>query len=433
MSKTETNTHPARGIESAYAWRRLAASVLLMGLGGSGMWGVTVVLPLIQAEFGVSRSAASLPYTATMVGFCLGGLMMGRLSDRFGVMLPVLGGGLCLGLGLVAAGAAQTLLQFTLAQGLLIGFLGGSATFGPLVADISHWFTRRRGIAVAICISGNYVAGAFWPPVLQHFFDSVGWRTAYMGAGVFCVLALLPLVLVLRQRAPVGHAEAETAASAADAQHSIAIAAGTFRPLGLHPVMLQSLLVAAAVTCCMAMSMPQVHIVAYCGDLGFAAARGAEMLALMLGFGIVSRIGSGWIADRIGALRTLLLGSVLQAVALALYLPAEGLASLYTASILFGLFQGGIVPMYPLLVRDYFPASQAGTRVGMVLMATIFGMALGGWMSGAIFDLTGSYRAAFINGIAWNVVNIAIALELLRRSVKLGRMASAGGALKSPA
>ena len=384
-----------------------------MGLGGCGMYSVTVVLPIIQAEFGVSRSAASLPYTATMVGFTIGGILMGRLSDRFGVVIPVLGGTLCLGLGLAAAGSAQTLLQFTLAHGLIIGFLGTSASFAPLVADISHWFTRRRGLAVTICVSGNYVAGAFWPPVMQHFFDSVGWRAAYFGAGAFCVVAMLPLALVLRRRAPIGHEPEPMPASGASAVASA-------RPLGFSPGVLQALLVAAGVSCCAAMSMPQVHIVAYCGDLGFAAARGAEMLSLMLGCGIVSRVGSGWIADRIGGLRTLLLGSVLQIIALSLFLPFDSLASLYVVSALFGLFQGGIVPMYALIVRDYFPASEAGSRVSLVLMATVFGMALGGWMSGAIFDLTGSYRAAFIQGIGWNVVNLAIVIVLLARASRPG-------------
>jgi MFS family permease len=163
------------------------------------------------------------------------------------------------------------------------------------------------------------------------------------------------------------------------------------------------------------MAMPQVHIVAYCGDLGFGAARGAEMLSLMLGFGIASRLVSGVICDRIGGLRTLLLGSVLQGVALLLFLPFDGLVSLYVISALFGLFQGGIVPSYAIIVREHFPAREAGQRVGTVLMCTLFGMAVGGWMSGKVFDLTGSYDAAFVNGIAWNVLNLAIAVFLLRQ------------------
>jgi MFS family permease len=161
--------------------------------------------------------------------------------------------------------------------------------------------------------------------------------------------------------------------------------------------------------------MPQVHIVAYCGDLGYGVARGAEMLSLMLGFGMVSRIASGFVADRIGGVATLLLSSALQGVALFLYLLFDGLASLYVIAVLFGLFQGGIVPMYAIIVREYFSPQEAGTRLGLVLMATLFGMALGGWMSGVIFDLTGSYQAAFANGLMWNLVNVLIALWLLMR------------------
>jgi MFS family permease len=390
-----------------YACVRLGIALLLMTLGGSGMYAVVVALPQVQAEFGVARADASLPYTLTMVGFGLGGVLMGRLADRFGVMVPALLGSVALGIGFVAAGSAGSLLQFSLAQGLLIGALGSAATFAPLVADISHWFTRRRGIAVAICISGNYVAGAVWPPVLQHFFAAVGWRQTYMGVGVFCFAAMLPLALLLGRRAP--------AQSDAAPLHGGA-ASWPKRPLGFTPGQLQGLLCVAGVSCCVAMSMPQVHIVAYCGDLGYGPARGAEMLSMMLGFGIVSRLTSGWISDRIGGLRTLLLGSGLQAIALALFLPFDGLVSLYVISAMFGLFQGGIVPSYAIIVREYFSPLEAGQRVGTVLMATLFGMALGGWMSGEIFDLTGSYRAAFMNGIGWNLLNLAIAFELLRRS-----------------
>ncbi|MGH8676180.1 MAG: MFS transporter [Burkholderiales bacterium] len=382
-----------------------------MTIGGSGMYAVTVALPAVQAEFGVSRSDASLPYTLTMVGFALGGILMGRLSDRFGVIVPVLAGGVALGTGFIAAGNAGSLWQFALAHGVLIGLLGCSATFVPLVADTSLWFTRRRGIAVAICASGNYLAGALWPPVLQHFFETIGWRQTYMAVGVLCVATMLPLALALRRRPPI----------LAEGTGAARVATGSDRPLGLSPLALQNVLWIAGLACCAAMSMPQVHIVAYCGDLGYGAARGAEMLSLMLGFGIVSRLASGWICDRIGGLRTLLLGSGLQGLALLLFLPSDRLATLYVVSALFGLFQGGIVPSYAIIVREYFSPREAGARVGTVLMATLFGMALGGWMSGAIFDLTGSYKAAFLNGIAWNALNLTIAAWLLLRARRVLR------------
>ena len=379
-------------------------ALVLSGVGNVGMWSVIVALPAVQAEFGVARSAAALPYTMTMICFGFGGILMGRLSDRFGIVLPVVGGTITLGIGYAVASQATSLWQFALAQGLLVG-VASSATFAPLVADTSLWFTRHRGIAVAIIASGSYLAGTVWPPVIQHFIESAGWRRTYLGVAVFCVATMLPLVLVLRRRSPLMKTTPATAG----------VASWSARPLGMSPAALQTVLVVAGLSCCVAMSMPQVHIVAYSGDIGHGLAHGAQMLSLMLGFGIVSRVGWGWICDRIGGRLTLLLGSGLQALALVLYLPFDGLTSLYIVSALFGLFQGGIVPAYAVIVREFFPPQEAGVRVGIVLMATVFGMALGGWMSGVIFDLTGSYQAAFLNGIAWNVLNLAIAVGLLRR------------------
>ena len=389
--------------ESPYAWLRLGVTLLLSTIGGVGMWSVVVALPVVQAEFGVARADASLPYTMTMMGFGLGGILLGRFVDRFGIVLPVTGAVITLGLGYVAAGSAASLWQFVVAHGLLIG-AGSAATFGPLVADVSHWFTRRRGIAVAICASGNYLAGAFWPPIVQHFIATAGWRQTHAAIGVFCIATMLPLLLALRRRAPV-HPPMPAGAAAVRTQGA----------LGLSPGALQATLAAAGVGCCAAMSMPQAHIVAYCGDLGYGVARGAEMLSLMMGFGIVSRVASGWVADHIGGLATLLLGSALQGVALLLYLFFDGLASLYVISALFGLFQGGIVASYLIIVREYFSPKEAATRVGIVIMATLVGMALGGWLSGALFDLTGSYRAAFADSVLWNLLNGSIVLWLLLR------------------
>ena len=375
------------------------------------MWAVPVALPAVQVEFGVPRADASLPFTLTMLGFALGGVVMGRLSDRFGIVVPVMLGAVMIGLGYVAAGLASSLWLFALAY-VLIG-CGTSATFGPLMADLSQWFTRRRGIAVAIASTGNYVAGTMWPPLMEHFIARDGWRATHMAIGIFCVVAMLPLVLALRRPTPP-HASAGGARAVA-AQGSI----------GLSPNALQALLCVAGLACCVAMAMPQVHIVAYCGDLGYGPARGAEMLSLMLGFGIVSRLGTGFIADRIGGVATLLMGSALQGVALLLYFFFDSLVSLYVISALFGLFQGGIVPSYAIIVREYFPPREAGTRIGIVIMATLFGMALGGWMSGAIFDYAGSYRAAFGNGIGWNLLNVTIATWLLLRSGRRRRVAFA--------
>ena len=390
--------------DSRYAWLRLAATLGLMTIGSAAMYVVAVVLPAVQAEFGVARADASLPYTLLMVGFGLGGVLMGRLADRFGVMVPVLIGAAGLTGGFALAAQASSILGFAVVSGLLLGLLGSSATFAPLVADTSLWFVRRRGIAVAICASGNYLAGAIWPPIVQHFVDTVGWRGAYTMLAIVSAVAMPLLALALRPRPP---------AAVAGVTRGGAAARPSERPFGFSMNQAQALLCVAGVACCVAMSMPQVHIVAYCTDLGYGAAQGAQMLSLMLACGIVSRLVSGMICDRIGGVRTLLLGSVLQGVALLLFLPFDGLVPLYVISALFGLFQGGIVPSYAIIVREHFPPAEAGARVGTVLMCTLFGMALGGWMSGKVFDLTGSYHAAFVNGIAWNLLNLGIVLLLL--------------------
>ena len=400
-----TSSSPAdTGVDSSYAWMRLTAAVVLGTVGSVGMWSVPVALPAVQTSFAVARGDASLPFTLAMMGFAFGGVVMGRLSDRLGIVPPIAVGAVAVSLGYVAAGLATNLWLFALAYAL-VGF-GTSATFGPMMADLSQWFTRRRGIAVAIASSGNYIAGTIWPPVIEHFIARDGWRATHIGIGVFCVLAMLPLLLALRRKTPAHSASGGATALAAQGS------------LGISPGALQGLLCVAGLACCVAMSMPQVHIVAYCGDLGYGPARGAEMLSLMLGFGIVSRLATGLIADRVGGLPTLLLGSTLQGVALLLYLFFDGLTSLFVISALFGLFQGGIVPSYAIIVREYFPPREAGTRIGLVIMATLFGMALGGWMSGAIFDYAGSYRAAFANGLAWNLVNVTIATWLLWRGTR---------------
>ncbi|RZJ07957.1 MAG: MFS transporter [Acidovorax sp.] len=385
-------------MDSPQALRRLFATLGLVVLGNSSMYVVSVVLPTVQNEFGVGRASASLPYTLMMVCLGLGGLWTGRLADRHGLTPVMWLGALAVFGGFLGASLSGNIWAFGLAHAVM-GFIGGSATFAPLLADTALWWNRRRGIAVAVCASGNYVAGAIWPPIVQYGIDSIGWRPTYMALGAVCGVGMLALSLRMRQRPPA------IPAPVAGAQAS---AVDRARPFGLAPSQAMALLCMAGVACCVAMAMPQVHIVAYCTDLGFGAAQGAQMLSLMLACGIVSRLVFGLICDRIGGIRTLLLGSALQGIALLLFLPYDGLVPLYVVSALFGLFQGGIVPTYAIIVREHFAPSQASARVGAVIMATLIGMALGGWMSGWIFDMTGSYHAAFINGIGWNLLNLSI-------------------------
>ncbi|MEP2580545.1 MAG: MFS transporter [Roseibium sp.] len=387
--------------DGPYAWFRLAVCILLSTIGGAGMWAVVVVLPAVQADFGIDRADASLPYTATMLGFAAGNYLLGRFVDRFGIVPPVIGSAFALSAGFALAALSGDVWMFSLAQGVLVG-LGTAATFGPLIADISHWFVKRRGLAVGCAACGNYLAGVLWPSFIQWNLATADWRETYLVIAVACLVTMVPLALILPRPPPEGALAAGAGARPFGAETT-----------GLPPAALQWLLVLAGLACCVAMSMPQVHIVAYCVDLGFGIAPGADMLALMTGAGVISRLASGYVADKIGGVKTLLIGSVLQCAALFLYIPFNGLASLYLVSLVFGLSQGGIVPSYAVIVREYLPAREAGQRVGLVIMATILGMALGGWLSGWIYDLTGSYEAAFLNGIAWNFLNMAVIVFIL--------------------
>ncbi len=389
-------------VDSRYAWWRLAASATLSAFGSVGMWGVVVIFPNLQAEFAASRAEVSFSYTTTMLGFGAGSILLGRLIDAKGAFVTMLVSTVMIASGYALAALAPTLWLFATIQGVLIG-VGSAAAFIPLVADTSHWFARRRALAMAICASGNYVGGALWPKLTEVVAHQYDWRTTYFVVAAICLVGMLPACLVLRPRSP-----AHAGGAAAIAPHST-------RALGLTPNGLQIWLGIAGIGCCTAMAMPQVHIVAYCVDLGYGTARGADMLAIMTACGVASRITFGLIADRIGGVKTVLLGSTAQAVALLGYLVSDGLAGLYIVSALFGLFQGGIIPSYGVIVREYFPPKEAGARMGIAISMTIIGMAGGGWLGGKLFDVTGSYHAAFLNGIAFNLVNGVIVWWLLSR------------------
>jgi len=382
-------------LDSRYSWTRLGVSLLIALVGNVGMWAVIVVMPDIQSEFALDRASSSMPYVLTMIGFALGNFYFGKAGDRLGITTSLIASA-----GIVAAGFVASALSgnVVVLSGfhIFIGF-GTGAYFGPLVADISHWFQRRRGVAVAIVASGNYLSGAIWPLLLAGVLTDFGWRGVYWVLSISVVVLVVPLSLLLRRKVP-DDVNAQVAATTAAKAGKVLFS----------PRAMQWMLAAAGVACCVAMSMPQVHIVSFCVDLGFGPAIGAEMLSLMLLGGVASRLVSGFLADKIGGVATLLIGSSLQCLALFLYLPFDGLVSLYLVSLVFGLSQGGIVPSYAIIVREYMPPNEAGARVGFVMMATIFGMALGGWMSGWVYDLTGSYQWAFLNGILWNFLNIAI-------------------------
>ena len=318
------------------------------------------------------------------------------MVDRFSIVWPIVISGSFLGLGYLIAAYAPNLWVFGLAHGLLLG-IGAGGGFAPLMADISHWFEKKRGLAVVVVASGNLLGGTIWPLFMNLTMPHIGWRGTYMAIGLITMATMLPLSLLMRRRPArevIIKSEARTEMARAD--------------LGLSPNALIILLMLAGFSCCVAMSMPQVHIVAYCGDLGYGVARGAQMLSLLLFLGILSRVGSGIVADKIGGTLTLLIGSFMQGVALLLYLYFDELTSLYVISGVFGLFQGGIVPMYAVICREFLPPREAGARIGLVVSSTMFGMAFGGYISGFIYDLSHSYGLAFMNGLLWNAINLLI-------------------------
>ena len=391
--------------DSLYSWTRLFIALLLATVGNIGMWVVVIVLPDIQQEFKIDRGTASIPFALTMVGFAIGNWVMGHVVDRYGITKTIILAATVNTAGYIAAMYVNNVYSLSILQ-FFIG-LGTAAAFGPLIADTSHWFLKRRGIAVALIASGNYFSGAIWPPLFNSTLQSDGWRDVYWILALSTVFIMIPLSFLLTKKISEETARISDAASSDKRQN-----------VSISPKALTILLSIAGIGCCVAMSMPQVHIVAFCIDLGFGPAVGAEMLSLMLIGGIISRLINGLISDKLGGVYTLLIGSTLQCIALFLYLPFDGLVSLYIVSLVFGLSQGGIVPSYAIIIREYLPGADAGTRVGFVMMCTIMGMAIGGWMSGWIYDLTGSYAAAFWNGIVWNFLNIAIVLFLITRNRK---------------
>ena len=385
-------------VDTQYSWQRLFVALVIGLVANAGMWAVVVIMPAVEAEFALTRAEASMPYTLSMLGYGLGNFVIGRWVDRVGIATALMGASFGIAISLFAATLASDVVVLA-AVHFILG-LFAAVGFAPLMSDISHWFVKWRGTAMALVASANYLSGAVWPTALAGVLAQDGWRAAYLTLAVITVVVVFPLAMLLRRRVP-------------EVAVGVMLEATLMqRNGGLSPVRLQIYLGCAGIACCVAMSMPQVHIVSYCVGLGYGPVAGAEMLSLMLFGGVLSRIAFGLLSDRLGGVRTLLFGSALQCLGLAFFLPYDGLVSLYMVSLVFGLSQGGIVPSYALIVREYMPAKEAGARVGFVLMMTIWGMALGGWLSGWIYDVSGSYEMAFLNGIVWNLINIGLVLAL---------------------
>lgn len=388
-------------VDRAPAFVRLVLAIIAATTVNIGLWIVVLILPDLQESFDVDRAGASIAYSSAMAGFAIGNLVLGGWADRFGIAPIMAACGIVLSICYAASAHAPNILVFSVLQ-FPIGF-ATAAGFAPLIADTSHWFRKYRGIAIAATACGNYLAGAVWPIILKGPIASGGWEAALLILSGSSIGLLLPLAWLLRKRISLATTEEEAGGA-------------PIKTIPLSNKVLLILLSIAGISCCMAMATPQIHIVAYAVDLGLGAAVGAQMLSVMLAAGVVSRLISGALADRIGGVATLLIGSTLQAIGIFLYVPFNSPASLLAVTILFGLAQGGIVPSYAIIVREYLPPEVAGRRIGLVMLSTIVGMAVGGWASGFIHDLTGSYQAAFLHGVAWNLLNIAIMAFIITRS-----------------
>ena len=361
-----------------------------------------VALKPIAADLGSERSVPALAYSLAWLGTAVGGLVMGRIAERIGVRWTAGFGAVMIALGLwVSTGGAPW--QLYLGHGVLMGLLGNAGINAPLYIYVSHWFDRRRGTALALISSGQYVAGTFWPPIFEHAIATAGWQRTMMVFGVFVVAAVVPLALLLRRPPAAAHVAAAAAGSAAGAV------------LGWRPAFALGLLAAASFCCCVPMAMPQGHLVALCTDLGISPAHGAAMLSLLLGTAFVSRQFWGWVADRVGGLRTVLAGSACQAAALTALALTQDETGLFIVSAAFGFGFSGIIPSYVLAIRDLFPASEAARRVPVVLLCSGSGMAAGAWLAGAIYDHVGFYAPALALGIGFNLINLMLVGTLVLR------------------
>ena len=380
--------------ETAYGWVVVFASLALHSISLGAPTMLFVALKPIAADLETARAIPSLAYSLMMVGAGVGGIAMGWWMDRLGVWQPVLFGSVMISLGALLASRAEGPVSLFVASGLLIGLFGKAAMIAPLVANVTRWFDRRRGLAVAILTSGQGLAGAVWPAVVQYFNDLAGWRGTFLYFSAFAAASMVPLALLLRPRPPM---------TAAGGAFGVRVDEG--RGLELSPRAVQGILWFGGVFCCAAMSIPIVHLVSHATDLGYTLEQGAWVLSVLFMAGFVSRIGFGMLADRIGGVRTLLIGSACMAVMLFVFMFMTSYAGLLVAALLFGLGFSGIMPCYPLLIRLFFPANEVGWRIAGQYLFSAGGMALGGWIGGVVFDLAGSYTPAFAAGLAFNAVN----------------------------
>jgi MFS family permease len=399
-------------IDGREAWQVTIAALVIASIALGAPYIVAVALKPIAEDLGGLRSVPSGASSLALLGTGVGGLAMGWVAERIGVRLTVIIGALMVLAGL-ALSAGGEVWQLYVGHGLLIGFFGNGAINAPLYVYITRWFERRRGTALALIASGQYVAGAFWPPLFERAMSAYGWRVTMLGFGVLVAVLVVPLALMFLTAAPVAVQGSSTADSATQNNGLV---------LGLRPNVTFSLLAGAAFLCCIPMAMPAAHLIALCGDLGMAPSRGALMLSVLLICAFISRQFWGWLSDRICGLMTLIIGSGAQAAATTGFIYTQDEAGLFAVSAAFGLGFAGLIPAYILTARKYFPAEDASWRVPTILLTGMSGMAAGSWMAGVIYDYFGFYAPAFATGLAFNLVNFVVIALLLVQARRAGAL-----------
>jgi len=392
-------------IETRSSWIVASVSVALLSLSFGALWITAVGLKTIAADLGGARSAPSLANSLAWLGSSVGGIAMGRFADRFGIRWTVMFGAVSICIGLFISTLGQP-WQLYVGHGIFMGLLGNAGLNAPLYVYVSRWFDRRRGSALALISSGGYVAGTIWPPIFERAITVAGWRTTMIAYGLFMVATIVPLALIFLRAAPETMPGTTSGAGKTP----------TPRVFGWPPNLVFATLALAAFLCCVTMSMPQAHLVAFCSDLGISASHGAAMLSLLLGAGFLSRQVWGATSDRIGGLLTLLISSMLQAAAMIGFVLTQDEAGLFAVAGAFGIGFSGLVPAYVLAIREYFPAREASWRVPTLLLLSGSGMATGTWLAGILYDHFGYYAPAFAAGVGFNLLNFAaIATLVVRR------------------
>lgn len=401
----------------------LIASLLFITIGTGSIYFLVVALKLISAEFDWPRSVPSIAYALQYLGGGIGGILMGHWADRAGMGRPALLGATMIGGGALLTSVVNEPWQLFLIYGGMMGVLGRSTLFSPLMANITRWFEHKKSVAVGIVGSGQGLAGALWPPLFQYCFDEIGWRETALWYGGFVLVTMLPLAAILHWRPPLP----DMAGGSAGGAGASGSAGRVLATPAMSPLALQLSLCVAAIGCCVAMSLPLAHVVSHVSDLGYEAARGAEVLSLMLACATLSSFfGVGYLGERFGGLKAIFIFSTGQAVFLAVLAFVDQLSSLYIAGVLFGLGYGGILPLYPVIVREHLPPAEVGRRTGFVILCAGSGMALGSWLGGAVFDWLGAYPVAFMIGVGFNIANLAIIGALILRIHRPRAVAVAG-------